>query len=379
MVASKSRGELASSVRLTLTSLLAAFALVLSYIETMISVPVPLPGVKLGLSNIAVVLALYVVDGRCAIAVAFVKILASSLLFGSPTMFMYSAAGTLLALSGMLMLYRVSGVGVVAVSMVSAVLHNAGQLIVASWMLSSAAVFVSLPPLMIAACITGAFTGMVASTMLPVTRQVTNQVLYASSIDGQSALATPAGQQFIEALKPGSLVALMGENGSGKSTLARQLPHLLAPQRVCLAFQNPENQIVAPVVRDDVAFGLENEGHDPSRMALEVASGLSRVGLAHKESSLVASLSGGQCQQEVLAGLLVLSPDVLVFDEVTSMMDIVARRQFLKLARDLVSEGCAVVMITQHADEAVLADKIAIMENGFITRCGGEEIIGEAL
>lgn len=77
--------------------------------------------------------------------------------------------------------------------------------------------------------------------------------------------------------------------------------------------------------------------------------------------------------------MLVLSPDVLVFDEVTSMMDIVARRQFLKLARDLVSEGCAVVVITQHADEAVLADKIAIMENGFITRCGGEEIIGEAL
>ena len=211
MARAKSCEELVSSVRLTLTSLLAALALVLSYIETMIPIPVPIPGVKLGLSNIAVVLALYILDGRCAVAVAFVKVLAGSLLFGSPAMFAYSAAGTLLALAGMLMLYRVPGVGLIAVSMVSAVLHNIGQLIVASFMLSSMAVFVSLPPLMVAACITGALTGATASTILPTTKQVANQVLYTASIDSRKVVETSAGRMFIEAIKPGSVVALVGE------------------------------------------------------------------------------------------------------------------------------------------------------------------------
>lgn len=372
-------GELTASVRLTLTSLLAALALVLSYIETMIPVPVPMPGVKLGLSNIAIILALYVIGGRCAMAVAFVKVLASSLLFGSPAMFAYSVGGTLLALVGMLGLYGIPGVGVVAVSVVSAVLHNIGQLIVASCMLSSTAVFLSLPPLMVAACITGALTGVVASTILPVMKQATEQVLYISAIDTEKALETSAGQMFVEAIKPGNIVALIGENGSGKSTLARSLPNLLAPQRVCLAFQNPENQVVAPVVRDDVAFGLENEGCAPDSMAIAVSAGLSRVGLEGEAYRLVSSLSGGQCQQEVLAGLLVLSPDVLVLDEVTSMMDVVARDTFLACIRDLVAEGCAVVMITQHSDEAILADKIALMKNGSVVRCGGREVAGEVL
>ena len=147
-------------------SLLAAVALILSYIETMIPLPVALPGVKLGLANIAVVVALFALDAPTACAVAAVKVLASGFLFGSPMMLAYSLGGMALALAAMLLLRLVPGIGVVVVSMASAICHNVGQIAVACLMLSTPAVFISLPPLAVAACITGALTGAVAQGVL---------------------------------------------------------------------------------------------------------------------------------------------------------------------------------------------------------------------
>ncbi len=160
------QSRIASTRRLARVSLLAALALVLSYIETMIPLPVALPGVKLGLSNVAVVVALLSLDVRAGVSVALVKVVASGFLFGSPMMFAYSLGGTVLAFSGAAALSRVPDVGAVAVSMVAAVLHNAGQLAVAALLLGTASVFVNLPPLALAACVTGAVTGVVASGVL---------------------------------------------------------------------------------------------------------------------------------------------------------------------------------------------------------------------
>ncbi len=162
-------------------SLLAAVALILSYIETMIPLPVALPGVKLGLANIAVVVALFALDAPTACAVAAVKVLASGFLFGSPMMLAYSLGGMALALSSMLLLRLVPGISVVVVSMVSAICHNVGQIAVACLMLSAPAVFISLPPLAVAACITGALTGAVAQGVL------------ASVQHGAGRQASPAG------------------------------------------------------------------------------------------------------------------------------------------------------------------------------------------
>ncbi len=152
--------------RLARASLLAAVALILSYIETMIPLPVALPGVKLGLANIAVVVALFALDAPTACAVAAVKVLASGFLFGSPMMLAYSLGGMALALASMLLLRFVPGISVVVVSMASAICHNVGQIAVACAMLSAPAVFLSLPPLAVAACITGALTGAVARGVL---------------------------------------------------------------------------------------------------------------------------------------------------------------------------------------------------------------------
>ncbi|MCI9262226.1 Gx transporter family protein [uncultured Adlercreutzia sp.] len=157
--------EIERAQRLTRTALLAACALVLGFLETMIPLPGALPGMKLGLSNIAVVIALFLMGGRTAAKVAAFKVLATGFLFGSPLMIAYSAAGTMLALGTMVGLKRI-GVSVVAVSLVAAVAHNLGQLLVAAWFLGTWAVLLSAPFLLAAACVTGAATGLVAQRVI---------------------------------------------------------------------------------------------------------------------------------------------------------------------------------------------------------------------
>ncbi|MBQ9003120.1 MAG: Gx transporter family protein [Eggerthellaceae bacterium] len=138
---------------------LAALALVLGYVETFIPLPVPVPGVKLGLGNIAVLVALVMLDVRSAAAVAAIKVLAAGFLFGNPLMMAYSAAGTALAFAAMALLSRIPGLSVVFVAIAGAVLHNAGQLAVAALVLGTNLVWASAPVLAIAACATGALTG----------------------------------------------------------------------------------------------------------------------------------------------------------------------------------------------------------------------------
>lgn len=158
--------NIAKTRRLARVSLLSALALVLSYIETMIPLPVALPGVKLGLANVSMVVALLSLDVRAGLAVALVKVVASGLLFGSPMMLMYSLGGTALAFAGAAAVSRVPGISAVVVSMVAAILHNAGQLAVASWVLGNVSVMLNLAPLAVCACVTGSVTGAVAAGVL---------------------------------------------------------------------------------------------------------------------------------------------------------------------------------------------------------------------
>ena len=137
----------------------AALALVLSYIETFIPLPVPVPGIKLGLANIAVLAALALLDVKSAAFVALIKVLAAGFLFGNPLMMAYSAGGTVLAFASMAALSRIRGLSIVLVAIVGAVLHNVGQLAVASAILGTPLVWATAPLLVIAACFTGALSG----------------------------------------------------------------------------------------------------------------------------------------------------------------------------------------------------------------------------
>lgn len=145
---------------------LAALALVLSYAETFIPLPVPVPGIKLGLANIIVLLALELLDFKSAAVIAGIKVLAAGFLFGNPLMMAYSALGTLFALLGMALLVRIPRLHIGLIAICGALLHNVGQLIVAAAVLQTSLVWASFPILAIAAVITGALTGAFAKYLL---------------------------------------------------------------------------------------------------------------------------------------------------------------------------------------------------------------------
>lgn len=361
---------------LSRVALLAAVALVLSYVETLIPLPVSLPGVKLGLANVAVVVALFWLDARSAAEIALVKVLASGLLFGSPTMLVYSLGGTVLAFAGMWLMSLIPGIGLVPVSMVSAILHNVGQLVVAALMLNSPAVFASLPALAAAACVPGALTGAVAEGALSALDAWDNDE---SSVGASSGEVVAEGRPFIDVsgivLVPGEHVAFIGANGSGKSTAALELAGLLGDEaastlsagpderRVGLAFQDPDSQIVASVVENDVAFGPENRGMTHAEMSRAVAQALDQADAASLADREIETLSGGERQKVAVAGLLALKPGVVIFDESTSMLDPESRRSHERLVRSLCAQGLSVISITQHMDEAFVADRVYLFKD----------------
>lgn len=193
-------------------------------------------------------------------------------------------------------------------------------------------------------------------------------------------------------VRPGEIVAVVGRNGSGKSTLARLANGLLQPEdgkvfvdgldtavdanlwlvraKVGLLFQDPDGQIVGATVAEDVAFGLENLGVSREDMQERVRSILADVGLQGQETVPVQLLSGGEKQKLVLAGVLVLEPQVLVLDEPTSMLDRRMRLELRGLLRPLVKQGSAVLWITQHMEEALWADSLVALDEGRVVYSG---------
>ena len=360
--------------RLARVSLLCACALVLSYLETMIPLPIAVPGIKLGLANVAIVVALYSLDVKSAAAVALVKVFASGFLFGSPMMLAYSLGGTALAFIGMVALAAVPGVGLVPVSMLAAVLHNVGQLGVAAMALQTPAVFINLGVLGVAACVTGGITGAVAEGALAGIEQTDDT---RPSVDCAALAAN---------IVAGERIAFVGANGSGKSTCTLELAGLLkdvnghamrAQGTVGLAFQDPDNQIVAPIVRDDIAFGLENRGVPRDEMRSEVLRALSELGIVELEHRDVATLSGGQKQRVATSGLVALTPSLMIFDETTSMLDETAREAVNDLIDHLCQRDVAVIQVTQLLDEVARADRVAVFEAGAIAYLGAVQELAD--
>jgi energy-coupling factor transport system ATP-binding protein len=201
-------------------------------------------------------------------------------------------------------------------------------------------------------------------------------------------------------IERGEFVALIGPNGSGKSTLARHFNGLLLPtsgqvwvdglptsdahhlweirQRVGMVFQNPENQLVASTVEEDVAFGPENVGLPPDEIRQRVDRALAVVGLAGYRTHLPHMLSGGQKQLVAIAGALATHPACLVFDEPTSMLDPPSRRRVLDTIQRLNAEdGLTVVLITQSMAEAAVAGRVLVMHAGRVVMDGPPEVIFE--
>lgn len=198
--------------------------------------------------------------------------------------------------------------------------------------------------------------------------------------DGESI---PVFEQANIELKEGEWTALLGCNGCGKSTLVHLMNGLLPLQdgnlsvnginagnpankwelcRTCgMVFQNPDNQFVSSVLEEDIAFGLENAQVPEREVTSKVKAALELVGLEGYEKRSPSSLSGGQKQRAALAGVLALNPEILIFDEATSMLDPKGRREVLAEMKKLRDCGKTVVMITHDVEEAVLADQVILM------------------
>jgi len=191
----------------------------------------------------------------------------------------------------------------------------------------------------------------------------------------------------------GSFTAVLGHNGSGKSTLAKLCNAILLPtegrvlvkgmdtadennllsvrRTVGMVFQNPDNQIVASVVEDDVAFAPENLGVEPAEIRRRVDDALRRVGMYEFRLHAPHLLSGGQKQRIAIAGVLAMQPEILVLDEPTAMLDPAGRREVLATIEALRAEtGVTVLLITHHMDECIGADRVLVMADGKLVMDG---------
>ena len=189
-------------------------------------------------------------------------------------------------------------------------------------------------------------------------------------------------------IKEGEFTAVIGRNGSGKSTLAKLINSILLPtegkiyvkgmdtsddtklwdirQTAGMVFQNPDNQLVATIVEEDIAFGPENLGVEPEEIRRRVDEALNTVGMYEFRKRPPHLLSGGQKQRIAIAGVLALNSECIILDEPTAMLDPSGRKEVMETLKKLNAEGKTILLITHFMDEAVKTDRVIVMDNGYI-------------
>lgn len=213
--------------------------------------------------------------------------------------------------------------------------------------------------------------------------------------DGQMI---PVLENLSISIREGEFVAVLGHNGSGKSTLAKHFNAVLLPsggacyvdgmntadedklfdirQTVGMVFQNPDNQLVATIVEEDVAFALENLGVPPEEIRRRVDESLKAVGMYEYREHAPHQLSGGQKQRVAIAGIIAMRPKCIVLDEPTAMLDPQGRREVLRTIRQLGDQfGITVVLITHYMDEAAQCDRVVVVDNGKVILDGAPRAV----
>ena len=206
---------------------------------------------------------------------------------------------------------------------------------------------------------------------------------YAKSEERDSAL-----KRISFSIEKGEFVSLVGKNGCGKSTLAKLLNGLFEPSegtvsvsgvdtsnedtifevrsKAGMVFQNPDNQMVATIVEDDVAFGPENLGVEPSEIIKRVDESLAAVGMSEYKNSTASRLSGGQKQRVAIAGVLAMKPEIMILDEATSMLDPDGREEVMSVVKKMNDGGITIINITHDMSEVALSQRVIVLKEGEI-------------
>ena len=202
-------------------------------------------------------------------------------------------------------------------------------------------------------------------------------------------------------IAPGEFVCILGGNGSGKSTMAKHINALLVPDagsvhvldhdtrdekstyfirsNAGMVFQNPDDQLVASLIENDVAFGPENLGVPTDELRRRVSDALADVGLQGFDKRETAALSGGQKQRVAIAGVLAMEPSILILDEATAMLDPRGRKGLMRVCHELHDRGMTVIMITHFMEEAAQADRVIVLEDGHVAAEGTpDEVLVQA-
>jgi len=214
-----------------------------------------------------------------------------------------------------------------------------------------------------------------------------NNVSFTYKSNSADRPSVTALQDVNLSIREGEFLAVLGRNGSGKSTLAKLINALLLPtsgtvivngintlndemlwdirSSTGMVFQNPDNQIVGTVVEEDVAFGPENLGVPPEEIRIRVDEALEIIDMTEFKDYAPHLLSGGQKQRVAIAGILAMKPKCIVLDEATAMLDPIGRKEVMRVLRKLnTEEGITIIHITHHMDEAGIADRILVIDEG---------------
>ncbi|WP_392486036.1 energy-coupling factor transporter ATPase [Haloimpatiens sp. FM7315] len=218
-------------------------------------------------------------------------------------------------------------------------------------------------------------------------------LIFEYSVNGEEKSKKLAIDNVSLNIDKGEFVVVLGHNGSGKSTLAKHMNALLLPSggkmyvlnmdtqddkniwkirnEAGMVFQNPDNQLVATIVEDDVAFGPENLGIEPKEIRKRVDEALKKVDMYEYKKNAPHLLSGGQKQRIAIAGILAMRPECIILDEPTAMLDPSGRREVINTIKDINKNyGITIILITHYMEEAVEADRIVIMDEGKLIKQG---------